>query len=594
MSALIRFKVSAPSPHDHLLHIRLEVDAVGDVEHVDLSMPVWSPGSYLVREYARHVQNLRAFDAEGDRRRVRKIDKATWRVDAANRNSIAVEYQVFAHDLNVRGNHVDETHAFFTGVATYLYPKGREQEAIELEVVPPDASWQVYTGLEDLGESQRRFVAPNFDVFFDCPVEMGAHLPIEFEVEGKVHRMIFWGDSNLDRDQLAADVPRIIEANRDVFGELPYEDYLFITLVSEAGGGGLEHLNSTALMYPRHNFRPSDKPGDIDDGYLNFLRLICHEHFHAWNVKRIRPAALGPFEYQHENYTRDLWTVEGVTSYYDTLGLLRAGFIDANGYLQRFLKAVHRLDRVPGRQLQSLEDASFDAWIKLYRPDEHTLNSTVSYYLKGELVCALLDVKLRAETGGEKSLDSVLRHLWEHYFQADGSGYPEGGYEQIIEELCDVGMGEFFDAYIRGVDEIDWNGLLEPMGLEFERKSSAADKAWFGADTAVRDGRLCVKSVPTGCPAHAGGIYAGDEIVAVDGWKVTGENFSKLLADKSPGQAVEVHLFRRGELRECTVELGLTPPDTYCIRTRDDASESARALLRGWLGSDDIAAEFTG
>jgi predicted metalloprotease with PDZ domain len=598
MSALIRFKVSAPNPHDHLLHVRMEVDAVGEEDHVDLSMPVWSPGSYLIREYSRHVQSLRAFDDDGQKRRTRKLDKATWRVDTSNCNAFVVEYEVFAHDINVRANHLDDTHGFFTGVALYLYPHGREDETVELEVVPPEPKpgeqpWQVYTGLERLEANKNYFVAPDFDVLYDSPVEMGDHDPLEFEVDGKKHQMIFWGSGNFDRDALARDLPKVVAANSDIFGGLPYDDYLFITLLSDGAGGGLEHLNSTALIYPRHNFTPGDKPGSPDDGYLNFLGLVCHEHFHVWNVKRIRPANLGPFDYQNENYTRDLWTVEGVTSYYDTLGLLRAGVIDADGYATRLAKRIKQYEQVPGRKLHSLEDASFDAWIKLYRADEHTRNSTVSYYLKGELVCVLLDLHIRHMTQGHHCLDDVLRHLWEQYYLADGSGYEEGSYERLVTEVTGVDVGEFFDKYIRGTDELDWDGLLEPVALELERETTSEDTAWLGVSTETRDGRVYVNYVPTGSPAHLSGIYAGDEICAVDGWKVTGDNLSKLIEGHSPGDTIEVHLFRRGELRQYSVELGSNAPDTYSIRTREAASEEARSLLSGWLGTDVVDATYS-
>jgi predicted metalloprotease with PDZ domain len=604
MSALIRFKVSAPNPHDHLYHVRMEIDALGEDECVDLSMPVWSPGSYLVREYSRHVQNLRAVGDDGDRRRARKLDKATWQVDASNANTLIVEYEVFAHDVNVRANHLDDTHGFFTGVALYLYPQGREDETVELEVVPPDNStgaydWQVYTGLERIETHSNTFVAPNFDVLYDSPVEMGDHDPLEFEVDGKQHQMIFWGSGNVDRDALARDLPKVVEANRDIFGGLPYDDYLFITLLSDGAGGGLEHLNSTALIYPRHNFGHGDEPGSPKDGYLNFLGLVCHEHFHVWNVKRIRPAKLGPFDYQKENYTRDLWTVEGVTSYYDTLGLLRAGVIDADGYLTRLAKRIKQYEKVPGRKLHSLEEASFDAWIKLYRADEHTRNSTISYYLKGELVCALLDLHIRHETDdrapkNKRCLDDVLRHLWKHHYLADGSGYPEGSYEQLVEEVTGVDVTEFFDTYIRGTDDFDWDALLAPFGLQLERSSTCDDAAWLGVSTETRHGQIHVTYVPTASPAHRSGIYAGDEICAVDGWKITGANFTKLIEQKSPGETAEVHLFRRGELRHCTVELGSKAPDTYRIRSREDASDEARTLLRGWIGTDCVDAEYSG
>ena len=595
MIAAIRYKVSAPNPHDHLLHVRLEIDGLGEDNHVDLSMPVWSPGSYLVREYSRHVQRLRAESDDGEPRRARKLDKATWRVDASASNSLVVEYEVFAHDVNVRANHLDDTHGFFTGVATYLYPRGRANEEIELEVVPPrDFDWQVYTGLDKLDASRHRFVAPNLDVFLDCPVEMGDHEPLEFEVEGIPHQMIFWGEGNFDRESLAEDLPEIVAANRAIFGHIPYDRYLFITLLSDGAGGGLEHLNSTALIYPRHKFVPGDSPGGPDDGYLNFLSLVCHEHFHAWNVKRIRPAALGPFDYQEENYTRDLWTVEGITSYYDTYGLLRAGFLDANGYAQRLLKRIQRFERTPGRHLHSLEDASFDAWIKLYRADEHTRNSTVSYYLKGELVCVLLDLAIRRATGRERTLDDVLHHLWEHYYLSDDRGYPEGSYQEIVEEVSGVDFAAFFDTYVRGTDPIDWNDELEAAGLALERTWDDEEKAWLGVNTDNSGEGVRVNYVPTGSPAHQSGVYAGDEITAVDGWKVTRDNLSSLIEDHAPGDEVVIHLFRRGELREYTVTLGQAPPDTYRLHTRDDADDDQRALLQDWLGADELDASDSG
>ncbi len=595
MSALIRYQVSARTPHDHLLHVRLELDGLADDEHVDLSMPVWSPGSYLVREYARHVQNVRAFDADGERRQARKIDKATWRVDVTQCNSVRVVYEVYAYDLNVRANYFDDTQAFIHGVATFMYPHGREDEAVEVQLVPPeDKDWGVSTGLDLVDGPSKTFAAPDFDTLFDCPVHLGDHDNVPIVVDDVDHQLVFPGKTNYDRDELGRDVARVIRANRDVFGELPYERYSFITLLSDGAGGGLEHRNSSALIWPRDGFTRGDKPGSPDDSYVNFLSLVCHEHFHVWNVKRIRPANLGPFDYQNENYTRDLWTVEGITSYYDTLGLVRAGIIDANGYATRLLKRIHQYDRVPGRKLHSLEDASFDAWIKLYRPDENTRNSTVSYYLKGEIVCALLDLHLRQQTGGEACLDDVLRHLWEHYYVAGDTGYPEGSYERIVTEVTGVDVGEFFDAYIRGTDDFDWDALLAPVGLELTRESSVPQKAWLGASTETREGRVRVLHVPTDSPAQRGGIWAGDEIVAVDGWKVTGDNLAKRIADHAPGDSIEMHLFRRGELRQVSVELGLKPQDKYSLRTRDDADEAARDLLRGWLGSDEIEAEYTG
>ena len=589
MSAPIRFTVSTPNPHDHLLHVRMEVLGLADDDHVELKMPVWSPGSYLIREYPRHVQNISAKAADGEPRQVRQTTKASWRVEATHTSSVVVEYELFAHDLNVRANHVDDTHAFFTGVATYMYPEGRLDDEVELTVEVPDGyDWEVYTGLERIDGARNSFVAPDFDVFFDAPVEMGDHDPLDFVVDGKRHRMVFWGRGNYDREKLARDLPRVVEANRSIFGGLPYDDYLFITLLSEDQRGGLEHLNSTALIYRQDGFRCEAEVGGPDDGHTNFMGLVCHEHFHVWNVKRIRPERLGPFDYQEENYTRDLWTVEGVTSYYDTIGLLRAELISPNQYAGRLADRIKRYEHTPGRHLHSVQDASFNAWVKLYRPDEHTLNSTVSYYLKGELICAMLDLKIREATGGDRTLDDVLRHLWEHYYLADDTGYPEGAYQSIVEDVADADFQPFFDKYIRGTADFDWDTLLAPVGLELRRDHSDDDPpTWLGVTTREESGRTKVASVPTGSPAHRAGLYAGDEIVAFDGWKIDG-GLTQLVADHAPGDVVPMHVFRRGELREIEVELGEQPHDEYQLVTRDGADEAALDLLEGWLGARDI------
>ncbi|MGM0556458.1 MAG: M61 family metallopeptidase [Myxococcota bacterium] len=589
MSAPIRFTVSVPNPNDHLLHVRMEVLGLADDDHVDLNMPVWSPGSYLIREYPRHVQNIRAHAEDGDKRDVRQTTKATWRVDASHASSVVVEYELFAHDLNVRANHVDDTHAFFAGVATYMYPEGRLGDEIELTVEVPDGyDWQVYTGLTEIDGARNRFSAPNFDVFFDAPVEMGDHDPLDFVVDGKRHRMVFWGRGNYDREKLARDLPRVVEANRSIFGSLPYDDYLFITLLSEDQRGGLEHLNSTALIYRQDGFRCEAEIGGPDDGHTNFLGLVCHEHFHVWNVKRIRPERLGPFDYQRENYTRDLWTVEGVTSYYDTLGLLRAELISPNQYAKRLADRIKRYEQIPGRYVHSVQDASFNAWVKLYRPDEHTVNSTVSYYLKGELICAMLDLQIRRATDGDRSLDDVLRHLWEHYYLADDTGYPEGAYQSIVEDIADADFQTFFDKYIRGTADFAWTDLLEPVGLALRRShSNEESSAWLGVQTRAESGRTKVISVPADSPAHRAGLYAGDEIVAFDRWKIE-DDLANAIEDRKPGDSVPLHVFRRGELRQIDVELGEKPHDEYRITSRDDASDRARRLLEGWLGTSTI------
>lgn len=586
MNAAIRFAVRVPDPHAHLFCVTMEIDGLSPTcEELTVCMPVWTPGSYLVREYARHVQGFGATDAHGARLATAKVDKARWRIATKGARSVSVRYDVYAHDISVRTNHLDDSHGFFTGAALFMYPEGRLGERVEVTVEPPPG-WKVHCSLDAVEGGANRWHAPDFDVLLDSPVEMGTGAELAFEVDGIPHRVVFWGQGNYNPERVVADLTRIVEVHARMFGGLPYKRYLFIVHLTDNGFGGLEHLNSTVLLYPRLGFSMNDPASSTVEGrYLEFLRLACHEHFHVWNVKRIRPAVLGPFDYQNENYTRELWSIEGVTSYYDTLSLLRAGIMDARKYLESLGERVRMLHDVPGRRLHSLEDASFDAWIKYYRPDENTNNSSVSYYVKGELVALLLDLWMREKTAGMRSLDDVMVHLWRHMFLADGSGYNEGAYEGLVRELSSADPSEFFDRYVRGCEELDWAGALVAVGLEMSGVHKSGKAAnWLGVQLRWTEGRSVVSFVPSAGPGHTGGLYAGDELVAIETMRITESGFADTLARFAPGERVRVHLFRRGTLVEREVRLGTSPPDLYRVRRVEGAADSTQTLLEGWLG----------
>jgi predicted metalloprotease with PDZ domain len=586
------FSVSAPNPHDHLLHVELTLAGLDPaLPHLDLSMPVWTPGSYMVREYSRHVQSLSASAPDHAALPASKLDKATWRVQTRGADSITVSYQVYAHELAVRTNHLDASHGFFNGPALYLYPR-------DLGCAPPTVSfpnlpdgWQVFSGLDHLSSRPGTFTAPSWDAFIDCPVELGPHEPITFDALGVPHHVVVWGRGNHEADRLAADLKRIVEANASFFGDaLPYPHYTFIIHLTPSGRGGLEHLNSTVLLCQRHDFCAGpagtslDADGQPDDRYLEFLRLAAHEHFHAWNVKRIRPERLGPFDYQQENYTRDLWTVEGMTSYYELVCLRRAGLLPPKRFLDCLADSVKTLAAIPGRKLHSLEDSSFDAWIKLYRPDEHTRNSSVSYYLKGELVCFLLDAYIRQATGNNKSLDDVMSALWSSFVET-GAGYAEGSYGAWVKQATGVDADQLIDALTRSTDEIDWPRWLAPVGLALDVTYKAGEAgAWLGVNTRA-DG-VGVASVLTGSPALQAGIYPGDELIAFDGFKLNAKSLDEHTRRKRPGDVATLHLFRREELVSVEVTLGAAPPDTYALKASQAATPDAVAVRDGWLGAE--------
>lgn len=586
MSSLISFTISAPRPHSHLFEVEMHLHGLGEVAEVVLRMPVWTPGSYLVREYARHVQELEAFDGDGDRRRAEKIDKASWRIDASSCGELRVRYKVFAHDLTVRTNHLDDSHGFFNCVATCLYPEGRLGESVELRVLPPQ-DWEVFCGLKRLEGPVPTFRAKDYDELFDTAVEMGPHPYFDFEVEGVQHRAVFWGESNLDMEVLKRDLPQAVAENVALFGEVPYERYVFINHLVDGAFGGLEHRHSSVNIYDARALEPrSGGDGDeIGRGYQDFLRLLCHEHFHAFNVKRLRPKELGPFDYQQENYTRALWVVEGITCYYDTYHLRTAGLISAGRYLQLLEGHIKNLMKVPGRELHSLEEASFDAWIKFYRPDENTRNSSVSYYLKGELVVWLMDLWIRDQSDGERTMADVMRKLWADYYLTEDKGFEPGAVEVAVSEVAQADASDFFRRFIRGTDEIAWEEFLTPFGLELEAQGGE-EESWIGLEAkALAGDRRQVSFIYRESPAETAGIYVGDEIVAIDGWSVRGQKIDRILGRTRPDERSLFHLIRRGRLKEVEVTHGEAPPKTYRIKRLDDASERALMLLEGWLGT---------
>lgn len=601
MAPRIHFFVSAPCPDNHLFYVRMEVSwshlkNVQDVQDVqDIHMPVWIPGSYMVREYPRHVQNLRAVGSSGIELEILQTNKSTWRLFCQDHceDGFALHYEVFAHELAVRTNHLDATHGFYNGVALFFYHPDWLASSVDVtyEDIPKD--WEVFCGLEPVGDDGLRFKASDFDVLFDTPVELGGphHDVFVLDVRGVPHRVVVWGEGNYDQEVLKEDIAASVAANADLFdGTFPYKEYTFIIHLSERGRGGLEHLNSTVLLWSTQGFRhgsllelKNKEDGTIlDESHLSFMRLVAHEHYHTWNIKRIRPERLGPFDYQSENYTRDLWTVEGVTSYYEVMGLLRAGLIDGHKFLKIFADSIHALEQVPGRLLHSLEVSSFNAWVKLYRPDEHTINSSVSYYLKGEVVCFLLDAYVRAHSQGSASLDDVLRALWAHFLET-GQGYKEGSYGDWIKQATGVDADAFIDLHVRQAVAIDCNAVLSLMGLCLHKThDSNAPRADLGAGLVSGCTRL--SKVPTGSPAHRAGVYAQDELVAWNGARLTPDNIHGFLARHKPHDVVRLHVFRRGQLLERKVTLGESLPNTYTIALAQEATLAHHDLLKDWLG----------
>ena len=584
----INFTVSMPKPWTHLLEVEMRFKDGNLPNMTEIKMPVWTPGSYLIREYAKNVQDFEAKDANGTPLKWQKINKNTWQISTKGVKELVATYKVYANELTVRTNELNDEHAFFTPAALLMFPKGRLNKPSTVKVVPY-GSWKIATGLPEIplsaSEAEKQpanvktktFRAENFDILYDSPFEVSNFNEGKFEVRGIPHRFIITGDGNYDLKRITTDTKKIVEEAAKLFGDLPYKDYTFI--LNLRGGGGLEHLNSTALQWDKFGFAPESR-------YTGFLSLVAHEYFHLWNVKRIRPDALGPFDYENENYTKLLWVAEGATSYYEGVLLRRAGLVKDDYILDAKASIIEGLKRQPGRFETSLEDASFDAWIKYYRRDENAVNNQISYYSKGELVNFLLDIEIRNASKGAKSLDDVMRYLYTEVYKK-GKNYTPADYQRICEMMAGKSLDDFFNKYVRGTAEIDYDSILKGVGLRLTNARAETNAAYLGANLTEANGGLRITSLPSDTPAYTWGLNTDDQIVAVDGYQVSSSRFLDFyLGQKKAGDKVKFTLFRFGKLRDISVTLGKTPASGYAIVPVESPNDEQKRLYKEYMGDD--------
>jgi len=589
----IAFTVAMPRPHTHLLEVQVAVKRTVDgPQQESLVMPVWTPGSYLVREFARNVQDFAA-TAAGQPLKWEKINKNTWRINTAGAREWQATYRVYANELSVRTSELNSSHAFWNNANILMYLDGFLKSPSTVRVLGPDI-WKVATGLPAVLGQKNTFRAENFDVLYDSPFEVSNFKTLIFNVKGIPHRIVIDGEGNYDPERMRRDVQKIVETSVEVMGgEIPYRDYTFILHLRANAGGGLEHLNSTALGYPRFGFaiRSGDRAtsasptatGSPERDYRGFLSLVSHEFFHLWNVKRIRPDALGPFDYTQENYTKLLWVAEGITDYYSDLLLRRGGLITENEFLTATARSIQMLQDTPGRMEQSVEESSFDTWIKFYRPDENTINSQVSYYDKGAILGLLLDLEIRKRSNNAKSLDDVLRYLYAEFFKKNRNYGPED-FQKASELMAGSSLDDFFKRFVRGTDELDYNAALEAAGLRLETNPAGVERVYFGADARQDGERLMVTRVYAGSPAYEQGLNTGDQIVALDNMRVTKDFFDRRMAEKKPGDLINLTIFRFDDLSTLLIKLGGRREGTYRIIPLTTQTEAQKRVLRGWLG----------
>ncbi len=619
---MITYRVDVADTHSH--HYRVTLTVEQPAPELVLALPVWIAGSYMVREFGRHLSGL---TARQGRREVAltQLDKTSWRAQCSGRGALVVSYRVYAFDTSVRTAFLDAQRGFFNSTSLCLQVLGRSHEPHRLSLGRLPAGWQVATALAVVPDGRVfEFEAADYDELVDHPVELGHFWRGSFKAGGVVHEMVVAGAlPGFDGQRLLNDTRRICEQEINFWhaqtpsqaaSPLPFDRYLFLLNAVEHGYGGLEHRNSTALIAARRDLPcervdnagqgmpgGASKPGHISDGYATLLGLISHEYFHTWNVKRLKPAELATLDYSRENYTELLWFFEGFTSYYDDLFLLRGGLIDLPRYLRLLAKSINAVAATPGRLVQSLAQSSFDAWVKYYRSDENTPNATVSYYLKGSLVALALDISLR---GLGASLDDVMRLLWQRGKQGVEGGSAGGPITEadIKQAVLSVAAGVANEAggapgelaaslvadlhdWVHGTDELPLADLLQAVGLE-----QRPERAPFSAALGLRltEGPVSgvqVKSVLVGSVAAAAGVSAGDELLAVDGWRVRRLDEAQTWVQRD--QPFELLLVRDQRVLTLRVRPDALSPlsETVSLHLQDKPSRPAAALRLAWLNA---------
>jgi len=599
------YRAAFPERANRLLHVSAEIPT-GGRDEVALWLPAWTPGSYKIRDYSRQVEGLEARSPGGAPLPVRKEGKSRWLVSCAGLASFELGYRLHCRELSVRTNYVESGFASVNGAATWIVPEGSERSPYDIRFLLPPEWPESETALPPHPSGEpHRYLAPDFDTLADSPILLGDLDVRRFTVRGVPHSLVSHGGEGLwDFERAADDCRRIAEVQADFWGEIPYASFRILNLLVE-GSGGLEHGGSTLLMASRFDFREPKR-------YRDWLSLVSHELFHAWNGKRLRPAALGPFDYTQEVHTEDLWVVEGLTSYYEDLLLARAGLLDRKLYLERLSDSIAALQKTPGREVHALGATSHDAWTHHYQPDEGSKDKTISYYTKGSVVGFLLDASIRAATDGARSLDDAMRLAASRHSGA--RGYTSAEFRAACAETAGVDLAPFFAHAIDSTRELDYAPALDAMGLRFappkERKvdaeptgapaeaegeggeppedpeeEPAPPTGWIGWATSLREGRIIVTEVRRGTIAYAAGFAVGDEVIAVAGYRLGSGGWDERMRQHRPGETVEVLIARRGELVTIPVTLGEEPKESWKLELRDDATAEQKARLTAWLGA---------
>ena len=601
----IQYTVDLYNPHAHIFKVTLEIHSPDKTGQI-LSLPAWIPGSYMIRDFAKNIIKI---NAQSHKKTVKleKVDKSTWKAEIVN-VPLVIEYEVYAWDLSVRSAHFDMTHAFFNGTSLFLMPHGFEDELVTVNIkntkatnYPACLTWHVTTSLrqKDINESGFGiYQANNYDDLIDHPVEIGTHSEFHFSVEQTNHKIALTGIHRADEKRLKQDLTKICQTHCTMFGELPeLNEYIFLTMVTGDGYGGLEHRSSTSLMCSRDDLPLTTEPDEPGEKYRNFLGLCSHEYFHTWNIKRIKPEGFLPYNLSTETYTRQLWAFEGITSYYDELALVRSGVISITSYLELIGQTITRVLRGKGRFNQSIAESSFEAWTKFYKQDESAPNTIVSYYAKGALLALCLDLTIRKHSKGKKSLDDVMRYLWLNYGKKS-IGLKEGKIENIASEIAGIDLKDFFTNYLYGTEDLPLKELFSELGIKFNLRPtiSVDDKGGkisddenqhnpvsIGARFTENNSGAKITQVFSQESAEQAGLSAGDVIIAINNIQVNKSTVDKIINSYSVDDEITIHAFRRDELIIFKLRLNAAELTTCYLQLLDNPNEEQKEKQKKWL-----------
>lgn len=562
-SATINYEVSMPKPHTHYFEVNITITDYKK-EYFDIQMPVWAPGSYLIREFSKNVEKFQVFSNQKEIKTT-QVNKNTWKIFSNNASNIKISYLVYANELSVRNSFVDASHGYFNGTSMFMFVKELMNQPTTLKIIPYVEWKKVSTSLKKISDTEFLYEAPNYDILVDSPVEIGNHETFSFNAAGLTHHVAMYGQGNYTIEKLQVDMAKVVKAATDVYGENPNTAYTFIIHNLTKGGGGLEHLGSTTLQVNRWTYEGED--------YKGFLSLVAHEYFHLWNVKRIRPSSLGPFDYNNENYTDLLWVMEGFTSYYDELLLYRAGIYTEDEILRKFTGSINSIENQPGNKVQSAAESSFNAWIKGYRPNENSYNTSISYYTKGSVIANMLDLMIAESTKGKKSLDDVMKFLYQEYYKKQGRGFNITEMRKAVEKVSGLDLTLFFDKYVFGTETFDYKTIFNYANYEMlileNRKISIG----------ISQSNNFIKSVTRNTSGYEGGLNVGDEIIGINGFRFDGD-FYNFISDKKVGDKISVLISRDDILQTIEFPLIESTSLSYKLTKKDD---SENIVYKKWL-----------